>query len=100
MKKKILKIAVVMDDYKRPTFRKILQEAGYGWVERSGFGDGQKPVTGVSTFFVSTEDELTVAGVVRKCNAQAAKDRPKTKHERALKTDLPAYRRKRFLDGN
>jgi len=65
-----MKIAIVADDWKEPIFRKHLDRAGY---EYEFFRSEDGPLKGTVTFKVVTDDPESLTGVVRTCQAEAAK---------------------------
>lgn len=68
-KPEILKIGVVADDWKETIFRKHLDRAGFKYE----FFAHPKSIEGTVTFTVETDDPESLHGVVRTCQAEAAK---------------------------
>lgn len=59
-----MKVGIVADDWKAPTFRKNLKQAGFPFTERSG-------PTHYVTFTVETEDADRLREVVKAANREA-----------------------------
>lgn len=64
-----MKIGIVADDWKESIFRKHLDRAGYKYEVFPG------PMEGVVTFQVVTDEPESLTGVVRTCQAEAAKNK-------------------------
>jgi len=63
------KAAIVIDDWKLPIFKRILEEEGYQFTQHNG------PVDGCITLDVRTESIAKLKPVVERMNAEAARSR-------------------------
>lgn len=65
-----MKAGIAVDDWKLPTFRKRLTEAGYTYQDAGAF-------TGDTTILtVETNDMLKLKKVIEQCQAECRKARP------------------------
>jgi len=65
---KKLRAGIVCDDYKLPTFRRILEQAGYEIIETH-----KGPARDVTTLIVLTESQATLTAVIKTCERTAKK---------------------------
>ena len=68
-----MKAGIVLYDWKLPTFRRILTEAGYTYTDAGGLTHD------TTVLIVETNDILKLEGVIERCQKEAEKEKPRGK---------------------